>query len=223
MCFFLSVCVEMGCVEACFVCNEDKFLWMSLGFTQQSLNDGATRLSRVHRAYLDLVLRRLEMNQQSIRVEVCLCLSTGLGIDLKTPVMMSLEEKFLEDGNNYLCARQLAGIDIRQPCFILGYMVLFMSQTDESGMSINPELCRPPSKTDAQARAARKACRQCLCDQYAEDNGNVTCPVTRSWCGVRPKGGKQADTLLRVSDTFASQAASGRATSRSCPQSANLG
>ena len=84
MCFFLSACVEMGCVEACFVCNEDKFLWMSLGFTQQSLNDGATRLSRVHRAYLDLVLRRLEMNQQSIRVEVCLYLSTGLGIDLKT-------------------------------------------------------------------------------------------------------------------------------------------
>jgi hypothetical protein len=28
MCFFLSACVEMGCIEARFVCSEVKFLWM---------------------------------------------------------------------------------------------------------------------------------------------------------------------------------------------------
>lgn len=44
---------------------------------------------RVQAEYTELtwtwcVLRCLEMNQQSIRVEVCLYLSTGLGIDLKT-------------------------------------------------------------------------------------------------------------------------------------------
>jgi hypothetical protein len=53
-----------------------------------------------------------------------------------------------------------------KPCSLLGYMVLFMAQADESGIP-KPIMSTVTSQTvlvterkpDAQARAARKACR----------------------------------------------------------------